>query len=135
MPAGCDAVANADTGVTAEDVLAKAHQLADYLASCEEVVRFRQAEERIKQNEKVRRITDEIRRKQKQATAFDHFRKPGLARQMDAEVAALLRQLDEIPLVQEYKALQADLNEVLQLITDVIAQTVSGTLDVKTGAD
>ncbi|GAB6932130.1 YlbF/YmcA family competence regulator [Calditerricola satsumensis] len=128
-------MAKADAVVTAEDVLAKARELAAYLAQCEEVVRFRQAEERVKQNEKIRRITAEIRRKQKQATAFDHFQKPGLARQVDAEVAALLRQLDEIPLVQEYKALQADLNEVLQLITNVIAQTVSGTLDVKTGAD
>lgn len=54
------------------DVQAKARELADLLAQSEEVTQYRKAEAKIQNHERVQGLIAQIKKKQKEAVAFEH---------------------------------------------------------------
>lgn len=111
--------------VTRKEILDKARELANLIASSNEVEMFKRAEQLIKKNEKVQMLISQIKRKQKEAVHAEHYQKPNLLAQVESEIEKLNQQLDEIPVVQEFKQSQLDVNDLLQLVTSVISNTVT----------
>ncbi|WP_035102284.1 RicAFT regulatory complex protein RicA family protein [Aneurinibacillus terranovensis] len=116
-------------------ILDQARELADLISNSEEVSRFKQAEEKISGNEKVQTLIAALKKKQKELVSLEHFRKFDLIPQVEKEMEELQDELDAIPIVQEFQQTQQDLNELMQLVTSVIANTVSEKIIVSTGGD
>ncbi|MDT0159306.1 RicAFT regulatory complex protein RicA family protein [Bacillus sp. AG4(2022)] len=120
---------------TKDDIIARARELAQIIAETEEVDFFKRAEAQIHSNEKVRTAITSIKGLQKQAVNLQHFGKEEALKKTEAKIEELERQLDEIPVVQEFKQSQVEVNELLQLVANTISNKVTDEILVSTGGN
>jgi len=120
---------------TKEDIVSRAQDLARMIAETEEVDFFKRAEAHIHENEKIRTLIADIKGLQKQAVNLQHYGKPEALKKVEERIAMLEQELDEIPIVQEFKQSQVDVNDLLQMIAVTISNTVTDEIIVSTGGD
>ncbi|AIE59733.1 RicAFT regulatory complex protein RicA family protein [Bacillus methanolicus] len=120
---------------TKEEIIARAKEIAKMIAETEEVDFFKRAEAQIHENEKVRTLIADIKGLQKQAVNLQHYGKPEALKKVEEKIEELERQLDEIPIVQEFKQSQVEVNELLQMIATTISNTVTDEIIISTGGD
>lgn len=120
---------------THKEILAKARELAGMIAQTKEVDFYKRAEQQIKQNERVQRMIGELKKKQKQLVMFEAMNKKELAQKVEQEFNQLQDELDSIPIVAQFKQSQLDVNDLLQMVTHVITNTVSERIILDTGGN
>ena len=118
-----------------DDIIERAKGIALMIAETEEVDFFKRAEAQIHENEKVKTIISSIKGLQKQAVNFQHYGKTEALKKTEEKIASLEQQLDEIPVVQEFKQSQMEVNELLQIIASTISNTVTDEVIASTGGD
>lgn len=118
-----------------EDIMAKAGELAELISTSEEVKMFQQAEEKIRNHERVQDLIKTIKKKQKEIVAFETFQNKDMVAKIEREIEELQDEIDGIPLVVEFQQSQSDINYLLQLVVSVIHDTVSQKVNVETGKD
>lgn len=117
-----------------EDILAKARELADLIATSSEVEYYKKAEKQIGENRRVQELISQIKKKQKEAVAFETtFKNEQMVKKIEAEIAALQDELDSIPIVAEFQQSQSDINYLLQLVMGVVRDTVAEKIQVEAG--
>ncbi|MGL4819112.1 MAG: RicAFT regulatory complex protein RicA family protein [Bacilli bacterium] len=120
---------------TKDDLIQQAETLAKMIAETETVQQFKEAEAALQLHERVRGLMKEMKAEQKQAVNFEHYGKTEALQQSEAKLAALQAELDSIPVVQQFMAVQEELNDVLQLVTTTIGNTVTDEILRTTGGD
>lgn len=120
---------------TQKEILDKARELATMISRTNEVDFFKRAELQIKHHERVQELIDQLKQKQKQMVMFESINKPDLVKKVEAEFNELQEELDSIPLVNEFKQSQVDVNDLLQMVTNVITNTVSERIILDTGGN
>lgn len=120
---------------TKDEIVAKAKDLAKMIAETEEVDFFKRAEAQIHENKKVSNSISVIKGLQKQAVNFQHYGKVEALRKTEEKIAALEQELDEIPVVYEFKQSQADVNDLLQLVASTISNSVTNEIITATGGN
>ncbi|MED1721622.1 RicAFT regulatory complex protein RicA family protein [Brevibacillus parabrevis] len=120
---------------TQKEILDKARELAAMISRTNEVDFFKRAELQIKHNERVQDLIDKLKQKQKQMVMFESINKKELVEKVEAEYNQLQEELDAIPLVTEFKQSQVDVNDLLQMVTHVITNTVSERIILDTGGN
>lgn len=108
-----------------KDIKDKANELATMLAQTEEVDFFKRAEKQINDHLRVQEMIAEIKRNQKEAVNLKHYGKTEALKQVEDRIDALHHEIDQIPLVQEFKRSQVEVNHLLQLITNTVSKTVT----------
>ena len=111
--------------IVREDILAKAKELADLIATSDEVETYRKAEKQIADNEHIQHLIRQIKKKQKEVVAFESFENEEMVKKIEAEQQALQDELDAIPIVQQFQQTQSDINYLLQLIVGVVKDTLT----------
>ncbi|SDH00416.1 Cell fate regulator YmcA, YheA/YmcA/DUF963 family (controls sporulation, competence, biofilm development) [Alteribacillus persepolensis] len=124
-----------EAAYTKQDVLNKAKELGRLISKTEEVDFFKKAETKINQNLKVQELIGKIKNKQKQAVNLQHYQKHEALKQVEKEIEELNQEIDEIPLVQEFKQSQTEVNHLLQLVSTTISNTVTDEIIESTGGD
>jgi cell fate (sporulation/competence/biofilm development) regulator YmcA (YheA/YmcA/DUF963 family) len=119
--------------VVREDILAKTKELAELLVTSDEVITYQKAEKQIDQNEKIQHLISAIKKKQKEIVAFESFKNETMVKKIEAEMNALQDELDEIPIVQQFQQTQTDINYLLQLVVNVVKDTISDKINVESG--
>ncbi|WP_461200915.1 YlbF/YmcA family competence regulator [Anoxybacillus sp. TBDG-1] len=120
---------------TKDDIVQKAKELAKMIAETEEVEIFKQAEAKIHENEKVRTMIAKIKSLQKQAVNLQHYGKIEALKKVEAEIDDIYEQLSEIPIVEQFKQSQVEINDLLQLVASTISKTVTDEIITSTGGD
>ncbi|MBV7503689.1 RicAFT regulatory complex protein RicA family protein [Bacillus sp. sid0103] len=120
---------------TKDDIVARATDLARMIAETEEVDFFKRAEAQLNENKKVHTLISDIKGLQKQAVNLQHYGKPEALKKVEDKIASIEQELDEIPVVQEFKQSQIDVNELLQIIASTISNTVTDEIIMSTGGD
>jgi cell fate (sporulation/competence/biofilm development) regulator YmcA (YheA/YmcA/DUF963 family) len=120
---------------TRAQVLDAAKNLANMLANTEEIDRFKQVEAKINDNQKVQKLITKIKALQKQAVNFQAYEKREALKRIEEEIDRLQNEIDEIPVVQEFKETQIVVNDVLQLVSGTIAREVTNHVIESTGGD
>jgi cell fate (sporulation/competence/biofilm development) regulator YmcA (YheA/YmcA/DUF963 family) len=120
--------------IVREDILKKAKELAELLTTSQEVQFYQKAERQIAKNEHVQSLISAIKKKQKEIVAFESFQNDKMVSKIEGEIEVLQDELDEIPIVSEFKQTQQDINYLLQLVMDVIKDTISEKINVESGA-
>jgi len=123
------------TKYTKDDIVARAHDLARMIAETEEVDFFKRAEAQIHENPKVKTLISDIKGLQKQAVNLQHYGKPEALKKVEDKIASIEQELDDIPVVQDFKQSQVEVNELLQLIASTISNTVTDEIIISTGGD
>ncbi|MFP3391165.1 RicAFT regulatory complex protein RicA family protein [Brevibacillus sp. SIMBA_040] len=120
---------------TQKEILDKARELAAMISRTNEVDFFKRAELQIKHNERVQDLIDKLKQKQKQMVMFESINKTELVKKVEGEYNQLHEELDSIPVVNEFKQSQVDVNDLLQMVTNVITNTVSERIILDTGGN
>ncbi|MEO2074775.1 MAG: RicAFT regulatory complex protein RicA family protein [Bacillus sp. (in: firmicutes)] len=120
---------------TKDDIVARATELARMIAETEEVDLFKRAEAHIHENAKVKTLISDIKGLQKQAVNLQHYGKPEALKRVEDKITSIEQELDEIPVVQDFKQSQLEVNELLQLIASTISNTVTDEIIISTGGD
>ncbi|WP_411346746.1 RicAFT regulatory complex protein RicA family protein [Paenibacillus sp. WLX1005] len=118
-----------------EDIMAKTNQLASLISESEEVVHFQKAEQMILTHERVQSLISQIKKKQKEVVAFESMRNQKMVANIEAEMAALQQEMDDIPLISDYQESQVEINDLLQMVMSAIYNTVSEKIHVESGKD
>ncbi|KHF29563.1 hypothetical protein LR68_01633 [Anoxybacillus sp. BCO1] len=105
------------------------------IAETEEVEIFKQAEAKIHENEKVRTMIAKIKSLQKQAVNLQHYGKIEALKKVEAEIDDIYEQLSDIPIVEQFKQSQVEINDLLQLVASTISKTVTDEIITSTGGD
>lgn len=117
------------------DIIARAKDLAKMIAETEEVDLFKRSEAQINRNQKVQEMISQIKALQKQAVNYQHYGKTEALKKVEEKIDALQDELDNIPVVQDFKTSQLDVNDLLQLVAATISNTVTDEIIVSTGGD
>ncbi|KGX88365.1 RicAFT regulatory complex protein RicA family protein [Pontibacillus litoralis] len=120
---------------TKEQVMEQVQQLSMAIANTPEIDRFKEVEAKINENEKVQQYINRIKKLQKQAVNFQYYEKTEALKKVEKEIERLQDELDAIPVVQEFKETQVDVNDFLQLVTTTIANQVTDEIIRDTGGD
>lgn len=120
---------------TRKQILDEARNLANMLANTEEIDRFKEVEAKINENQKVQKLITKIKALQKQAVNFQAYEKKEALKKVEAEIDRLQAEIDDIPVVQEFKETQITINDVLQLVSGTIAREVTNDVIRSTGGD
>lgn len=120
--------------IVREDILAKAKELANLLTTSNEVQFYQKAEKQIATNPDIQTLISAIKKKQKEIVAFETFQNKKMVDKIEGEIEALQDQLDGIPIVNEFKQTQEDINYLLQLVMSVVRDTISDKINVEAGA-
>ncbi|MNR20001.1 hypothetical protein D3C85_1368200 [compost metagenome] len=120
--------------IVREDILAKAKELADLLTTSNEVQFYQKAEKQIASNPDIQTIISSIKKKQKEIVAFETFQNKKMVEKIENEIEVLQDELDGIPIVNEFKQTQEDINYLLQLVMSVVRDTISEKINVEAGA-
>lgn len=120
---------------TRSEIVAKAEELAKMIADTEEVELFKQAEEKVNDNDKLQTLISRIKFLQKEAVNLQHYQKHEALKQVDEKIDGLMVQVDEIPVVQDFKRSQVEVNDLLQLVTHTISNTVTNEVIKATGGN
>ena len=113
---------------TKDDIIEKAHEIAHMIANTEEVEFFKRAEAQINENQFVREKIASLKSLQKQAVNFQYYGK-------EKALKLIEEKIDELPIVAEFKQSQGDVNDLLQLVANSIANNVTDEIVVSTGGD
>ena len=120
---------------TKDEIVERAKEIAKMISETEEVDFFKRAEAQINENQKVREMIASIKSLQKQAVNFQHYGKSEALKMVEAKLEKIENELDEIPIVQEFKQSQEDVNDLLQIVAATISNTVTDEIITSTGGD
>ncbi|WP_100330984.1 RicAFT regulatory complex protein RicA family protein [Bacillus xiapuensis] len=120
---------------TKDEIVSRAKDLARMIAETEEVAFFKEAEAKIHENQKVREKIASLKSLQKQAVNFQHYGKTEALKMVEEKIGKIEQELDEIPVVQQFKQSQIEVNEILQMVATAISNKVTDDIIESTGGD
>ncbi|MEK4485254.1 RicAFT regulatory complex protein RicA family protein [Psychrobacillus sp. FSL H8-0484] len=123
------------TKYTRDDIIEKAKEIATMIANTEEVEFFKRAEAQINENQTVREKIASLKSLQKQAVNFQHLGKEKALNMIEGKITAIEEEIDNLPIVQEFKQSQGDVNSLLQLVANSISNNVTNQIIEATEGD
>lgn len=120
---------------TKQQIIEKAHEIANMIAQTEEVDFFKRAEAQINENQKIKEKIASMKSLQKQAVNFQHLGKEKALKLVETKIEALEAEIDSFPIVQEFKQSQGEVNNLLQLVAHAISNKVTNEIIESTGGD
>lgn len=109
---------------SSEEIISRARKVADHLASTDQVRFYRQAEAKISANQKVQQLVEAIKQHQKESVNLQHYQKHEAYKQNEAVISRLQAELDAIPVVQEFRQSQGEINDFLQQMVNLVSQRI-----------
>lgn len=120
---------------TKDDLIKKSHEIAHMIANTPEVEFFKKAEAQINENQLVRERIASLKSLQKQAVNFQHLGKEKALKMIESKIEKIEEEINAIPVVQQFKESQVDVNDLLQLVSNTIANNVTNEIVRSTGGD
>jgi cell fate (sporulation/competence/biofilm development) regulator YmcA (YheA/YmcA/DUF963 family) len=121
------------TTTTRNAVLEKARQLVNLLQESDEMKRFRQAQDKINRHADAQALLFIVKAKRNAFSqtslryGYDHPK----SLQAEKEYKEVLERIAQIPLIDEYKEAQEELNDIVQGVLNTIVATVSHDLPLE----
>ncbi|WP_438317811.1 RicAFT regulatory complex protein RicA family protein [Sporosarcina sp. FA9] len=118
-----------------DEIIAKAREIALMIANTEQVEFYKRAEEQINENQKVRENIASLKSLQKQAVNFQQYGKEKALSIIEGKIEKIQSEIDAVPIVQEFKDSQGEVNDLLQLVSNTISNGVTDEIIKSTGGD
>lgn len=119
--------------IVREDIMEKAKELAALISTSDEVQFYQRAEKQVQANAEIQELIKLIKKRQKEAVAFETFQNQKMVDKINGEIDELQDKLDAYPIVEQFKQAQEDINYLLQLVVSVVRDTVSEKIQVEAG--
>lgn len=111
------------------EILQAAEKLKQQLENTEEIQFYKLAEEKINANKKVVAKVAQIKALQKEAVNLEHYQKYEAMKLTEKKIDQVQAEIDNLPIVAEFRRAQAEANELLQSVTKEINVEVSESAD------
>lgn len=118
-----------------DEIIAKAREIALMIANTEQVEFYQRAEEQINENQKVRENIASLKSLQKQAVNFQQYGKEKALSIIEGKIEKIQTEIDAVPIVQEFKDSQGEVNDLLQLVSNTISNGVTDEIIKSTGGN
>lgn len=118
-----------------KEIVAEAKGLGKMMAATEQVEFFKKAEAKIHENQDVREKMASLKSLQKQAVNFQSYGKERAYQMTEEKIKKIEAELDEMPIVDQFKEAQGQVNELLQMVSHAISKTVTDEIITSTGGD
>lgn len=111
--------------VDRNELWAEAEELADLIIQSPEIIRYQTTEQALKDVPQAQTMMVQLRDLQEQIAEFQARRVPfEHFKHLMHDMESLLEQLDNIPEVRHFQAAQAEVNELLQSVSNQLAKAV-----------
>lgn len=120
---------------TKDEIIEKAREIAMMISNTEQVDFYKRAEEQINENQKIREKIASLKSLQKQAVNFQQYGKEKAMSIIEGKIENIQKEIDEVPIVQEFKQSQIEVNDLLQLVSNTIANSVTDEIIKSTDGD
>jgi cell fate (sporulation/competence/biofilm development) regulator YmcA (YheA/YmcA/DUF963 family) len=120
---------------TKDEIIAKAKEIAHMIANTDEVDFFKRAEAQINENKTIRENIASLKSLQKQAVNFQQYGKERALEIIEGKIDKIQEDIDTVPIVQEFKQSQGEVNDLLQLVSVTIANGVTNEVITSTDGD
>ncbi len=118
-----------------DDIVKEAKELGRMIANTEQVEFFKKAEAKIHENEEVRKRMASLKSLQKQAVNFQQYGKEKALQMTEEKIKQIEDELEEMPIVDQFKKSQTEVNTILQMVSHAISSTVTEEVIKSTGGD
>lgn len=112
-----------------DDVISATKQLSEHIHQLEMVQNYQLIEKRVHENERLKHYMNQLKRSQKQSVNFQNYNKPVAYQQSEDSINATKSDIDEIPIVNQFREAQNETNDLLQLITKTLYQRLQENSD------
>ncbi|CAD2077702.1 hypothetical protein GCM10007275_06920 [Jeotgalicoccus coquinae] len=120
---------------TKDEIIEEAKKLGKMMSETDQVEFFKKAEAKIHENQEIREKMASLKSLQQQAVNFQNYGKERAYKMTEEKLAKIEQELDEMPLVDQFKESQAGVNELLQMVSHAISSTVTSEIIESTGGD
>lgn len=115
-----------------DDIIKKTAELTAAIQKTEEVAFYREVEKQIAQNQKIYQRVDQIKALQKEVVNLEHYQKVNAAKEINDQIDTLQASINELPIVQQFRHSQMDVNELLQLMMRNMSISVNEEMEKST---
>ncbi|MGC6770110.1 YlbF family regulator [Enterococcus sp. LJL128] len=112
-----------------KNIDAELTKLLELLEENETIQAYKRIEQRVKDNEKLTELVENIKAAQKDAVQFAHYGKPAAEQEALKRADELTAEFDNHPLVVAYREQLKEANDLLQHITAMIQRGVNDQLE------
>ncbi|AVQ32908.1 hypothetical protein C7J88_01345 [Staphylococcus muscae] len=107
-----------------EDVLRKARELQQSIQGLETIQYYKQVEAQIHQNEHIAEQMKILKQQQKQSVNLQNYDKPIAYQRSEATIQAIQTEIDDMPIVSEFRQAQREANDTIQFIVETLADGI-----------
>lgn len=118
-----------------KEIVAEAKNLGKMMSTTEQVEYFKKAEAKIHENQEVREKMASLKSLQKQAVNFQSYGKERAYEMTEEKIKKIEEELNGMPIVDQFKEAQGQVNELLQMVSHAISKTVTDEIITSTGGD
>lgn len=118
-----------EPAIVDEEINKELARLLTLIGEDEVIKRYKELEKKVKNNQKLTELVEQIKAAQKDAVQFAHYGKPEAEKAAIARADALTKQFDDHPLVIAYREQLIEANDLLQYLTDKIQFRINEELE------
>ena len=106
-----------------DKILDKTNELVDFIKKSENLKKYQELKEQVKENNEIMNLINEVKTLQKEAVKKEYYNED--VTEINTEINNKLKELDEYPIYKEMTYLEEDLNNLFGTIKDILDNYIS----------
>ncbi|MGC7794800.1 RicAFT regulatory complex protein RicA family protein [Staphylococcus epidermidis] len=99
-----------------KEIIRKVESLAEKIGKLEVVQDYHNVEKQIHNNQVIKQKMNRLKAQQKQSVNFQNYGKQNALEQSEAKIQYLKDEINELPIVEEFRSAQYEANDLLQMM-------------------
>jgi len=99
-----------------KEIIRKVESLAEKIGKLEVVQDYHNGEKQIHNNQAIKQKMNRLKAQQKQSVNFQNYGKQNALEQSEAKIQYLKDEINELPIVEEFRSAQYEANDLLQMM-------------------
>ncbi|MCI2876121.1 YlbF family regulator [Staphylococcus hominis] len=108
-----------------EDILKQADCVSNKIKALELIKQYQNVEQQIHKNSSIEQKMKQLKLQQKQSVNFQNYGKHQAYQKSEKEISQLEKEINTIPIVEEFRSAQFEANELLQLMVSTMEQSLN----------
>lgn len=108
-----------------EDILKQADSVSNKIKGLELIKQYQNVEQQIHENSSIDQKMKQLKLQQKQSVNFQNYGKHRAYQKSEKEISQLEKEINALPIVEEFRSAQFEANELLQLMVSTMEQSLN----------
>lgn len=108
-----------------EDILKQADSVSNKIKALELIKQYQNVEQQIHENTSIKQKMKQLKLQQKQSVNFQNYGKHQAYQKSEEEISQLEKEINALPIVEEFRSAQFEANELLQLMVSTMEQSLN----------